>query len=214
MKDSGVEWIGEIPDGWEMLKIKQITIDHRQGFYSSREYDEKGYRLVRITDINDNNTITTLTSPYYELEESEIERFQLKTGDFLFPRTGGVGRFGVFKSDELSIYGSFLIRFRFSNLVHHSLIRYFLNTTAYLNQILQEIHGGVNQNIHVENIKDCKICFPIDIEEQNQIVTYLDQKTKEIDDLITSEKKRIELLKEYRQSLISEVVTGKIKVTI
>jgi type I restriction enzyme, S subunit len=213
MKDSGVEWIGEIPEGWEVIRIKQITTDHRQGYYSSREYDNTGYRLVRITDINDNNTITTKTSPYYELEESEIERFKLKSGDFLFPRTGGVGRFGVFQSEDISIYGSFLIRFRFSNRIHHSFIRYYFNTPAYLNQILQEIHGGVNQNIHVENIKDCKIGFPIDKGEQIQIVTYLDQKTKEIDDLISSEQKRIELLKEYRQSLISEVVTGKIKVT-
>jgi restriction endonuclease S subunit len=50
------------------------------------------------------------------------------------------------------------------------------------------------------------------IEEQQQIVTHLDQKTKEIDDLISSQQKRIELLKEYRQSLISEVVTGKIRI--
>lgn len=66
--------------------------------------------------------------------------------------------------------------------------------------------------IYSYNIEDTEIIVP-PLQEQKQIVIYLDQKTKEIDDLISSEQKRIELMKEYRQSLISEVVTGKIKIT-
>jgi type I restriction enzyme S subunit len=212
MKDSGVEWIGEIPKHWEVKRIKNITENHRQGYYSSREYDESGHRMVRITDINDDNSISIVNSPFYDLEEVEVERFKLENGDFLFPRTGGVGRFGIFEGQEQSIYGSFLIRFRFSDDIRHSFIKYFLNTQSYLNQILQVIHGGVNQNVHVENIKECKICFPSDPKEQNEIIDYLDNHTKEIDNLISLEQQRIETLKEYRQSLISEVVTGKIRV--
>ena len=54
----------------------------------------------------------------------------------------------------------------------------------------------------------------LDIEEQQEIVEYLDKQTKEIDNLVSMEQNKIELLKEYRQSLISEVVTGKIKVVL
>ena len=212
MKDSGVEWIGEIPNHWEKSCVRYVTQEHRQGYYSSDSYTEEGLRVVRITDLNDDRTISIENSPFYQLSDLEEERFILKSGDFLFPRTGGVGRFGIFNDTIPSIYGSFLIRFRFSEEVVNQFMRYYFDSGVYLNQILSEIHGGVNQNVHVENIKDCKIFYPKKLEQQ-QIVEYLDEQTQKIDKTISIEEKRIKLLKEYRQSLISEVVTGKLKVT-
>ena len=211
MRDSGVEWIGEIPSHWEKSCVRYVTREHRQGYYSSDSYTEEGLRVVRITDLNDNRTISIENSPFYQLSDLEKERFMLKSGDFLFPRTGGVGRFGIFNDSTPSIYGSFLIRFRFSDKVVNQYMRYYFDSGIYLNQILSEIHGGVNQNVHVENIKDCKVFYPKKSEQQ-QIVEYLDEQTQLIDKTISIEEKRIELLKEYRQSLISEVVTGKRKV--
>jgi type I restriction enzyme S subunit len=213
MMDSGVEWIGKIPIYWEKSCVRYVTHEHRQGYYSSDSYTEDGLRVVRITDLNDDRTISIENSPFYQLSDLEKERFILKSGDFLFPRTGGVGRFGIFNDSTPSIYGSFLIRFRFSDKVVHKYMRYYFDSEIYLNQILSEIHGGVNQNVHVENIKDCKIFYPKK-SEQHEIVSYLDEQTQLIDKTISVEEKRIELLKEYRQSLISEVVTGKIDVRL
>ena len=211
MKDSGVEWIGEIPSEWGKSKVKYLTDEHRQGYYSSEQYSETGLKVVRITDLNDDRTISIDKSPHYNLEDIEKDRFILKNGDFLFPRTGGVGRFGIFNDTTPSIYGSFLIRFRFNKKIFLQFLRYYFDSEIYLNQILSEIHGGVNQNVHVENIKDCFIYVPGKL-EQTQIVEYLDEQTQKIDSTIEKETQRIELLKEYRQSLISEVVTGKIDV--
>jgi len=211
MKDSGVEWIGEIPSEWGKSKVKYLTDEHRQGYYSSEQYSETGLKVVRITDLNDDRTISIDKSPHYNLEDIEKDRFILKNGDFLFPRTGGVGRFGIFNDTTPSIYGSFLIRFRFNKKIFLQFLRYYFDSEIYLNQILSEIHGGVNQNVHVENIKDCFIYVPGKL-EQTQIVEYLDEQTQKIDNTIEKETQRIELLKEYRQSLISEVVTGKIDV--
>ena len=211
MKDSGVEWIGEIPSEWGKSKVKYLTDEHRQGYYSSEQYSETGLKVVRITDLNDDRTISIDKSPHYNLEDIEKDRFILKNGDFLFPRTGGVGRFGIFNDTTPSIYGSFLIRFRFNKKIISQFLRYYFDSEIYLNQILSEIHGGVNQNVHVENIKDCFIYVPGKL-EQTQIVEYLDEQTQKIDNTIEKETQRIELLKEYRQSLISEVVTGKIDV--
>ena len=211
MKDSGVEWIGDIPSHWEKSCVRYVTQEHRQGYYSSDSYTDEGLRVVRITDLNDDRTISIENSPFYQLSDLEKERFILKGGDFLFPRTGGVGRFGIFNDSTPSIYGSFLIRFRFSEKVVNQYMRYYFDSGIFLNQILSEIHGGVNQNVHVENIKDCKIFYPKKSEQQ-QIVSYLDEHTQLIDKTISVEERRIEFLKEYRQSLISEVVTGKINV--
>jgi type I restriction enzyme S subunit len=72
--------------------------------------------------------------------------------------------------------------------------------------------GEIIVHIYSKNIKEIKTPIP-PLKEQLQIVEHLDIKTKEIDDLVHLEQKKIDLLKEYRQSLISEVVTGKVKVT-
>jgi type I restriction enzyme S subunit len=205
-KDSGVEWIGEIPSHWFKSKVRYVTKEHRQGYYSSDSYSESGLKVVRITDLNDDRTISIQNSPFYALSDVEKERFLLSEGDFLFPRTGGVGRFGIFTDSTPSIYGSFLIRFRFNEEVLLRYMRYYFDSDFYLNQILSEIHGGVNQNVHVENIKDCILFFP-NKNEQHQIVSYLDRKTEQIDSLIEKTRRKIELLKENRTSLINEAVT-------
>jgi type I restriction enzyme S subunit len=212
MKDCGVDWIGEIPDNWSVFKVSRFTKEHRQGYYSTDGYDNEGFRVVRITDLIENNKIIIENSPFYKLDKENEERYKLEKGDFLFQRTGSHKKIGVFNSNEPSVYGSFLIRFRFSNKINHHYLLHFFNSISYQNQLNEQIHGGVNPNIHVENIKVCYLTFP-PLFEQSEIVKYLDFKTKEIDDLVQLEQKKIDLLKEYRQSLISEVVTGKFKVT-
>jgi type I restriction enzyme S subunit len=210
LKDSGVEWIGEIPQHWEKLKIRRITDEHRQGYYSDNGYTESGYRVVRITDIKNNNIIDVSDSPFYELTEEDENRYKLEKGDFLFQRTGSDKKIGYFQSEEPSVYASFLIRFRFKNINPRFLIFYF-NSDLYQIQLNEQIHGGVNPNIHAENIKDCFIFVPPSF-EQNEISNYLEVNTQQIDQIISIEEKKIETLKDYRQALISEVVTGKIKV--
>ena len=76
---------------------------------------------------------------------------------------------------------------------------------------MKSLGQGVRQTISYNNIKDELLVIP-PLNEQQQIVEYLDEQTQLIDNTISVEEKRIELLKEYRQSLISEVVTGKRKV--
>jgi type I restriction enzyme S subunit len=205
-KDTGAEWIGDIPKGWVVSKVKYITRDHRQGYYSPAEYDDNGFRLIRITDIKDDHTVEVQSSPFYDRTEEEISNFIVRDGDFLFPRTGGVGRFGIVDFHTPSIYGSFLIRFRFNKLISRKLLKYFFDSQMYLDQVLMEIHGGVNQNVHVENIKSCNVLIPPP-SEQNQISNYLDRKTLQIDDLSEKTEQKIKLLKEQRSSLINECVT-------
>jgi type I restriction enzyme S subunit len=82
----------------------------------------------------------------------------------------------------------------------------------FVDQVKQEIHGGVNQNVHVENIKNVMFFQP-KIDEQVRISEYLSKHTGNLDQKIRLVKQKIQLLKEYRQALISSVVTGKLRVT-
>ena len=212
MKDSGVEWIGEIPKHWESLPIRYVTEDHRQGFYTSDPYDNEGVPILRITDIQEDHAFSHWDSPKYSRPEEELDKFYVKNGDFLFPRTGGVGRFGIVDFDFPCIYGSFMIRFRWDRSINRNFMKFFLESSLFTDQVKQEIHGGVNQNVHVENIKDVTFFRP-QLEEQSDISKHLQKKCSLIDQKISLEKNRFSLLSEYRQSLISSVVTGKVRVT-
>lgn len=212
MKDSGIKWIGEIPKHWTPTPIRHLTADHRQGFYTSDPYDDEGVPILRISDINDDHTFSHQDSPRYSRPESEIQNFYVQTGDFLFPRTGGVGRFGIVDFDFPCIYGSFMIRFRWVDSVDRNFMKFFLESSLFTDQVKQEIHGGVNQNVHVENIKNV-LCFQPPLDEQSRISEHISIHAENLDRKIDLVKKKISLLKEYRQSLISSVVTGKIKVT-
>ena len=142
----------------------------------------------------------------------ETEEFLLKSGDFVFARTGGAGSFGLVEDDHpRAIFASYLIRFRFDESVNTHFLKYLFLSSGFKNGIEMNIHGGVNKNVHAEDIKNQYISAPPLIEQQ-EIVDYLDIFTRKIQDLIQKSKASIELLKERRSSLISAAVTGKIDV--
>ena len=211
MKHSGVEWIGKIPKHWDKFIIRYLTEEHRQGFYTSDPYDDEGIPILRITDIQDDHSLKYGDSPKYNRPKKEIHNFLVKQGDFLFPRTGGVGRFGIIDFDQPCIYGSFLIRFRWKKNISINFLKFFFQSNIFQDQVKQEIHGGVNQNVHVENIKNC-LLFKPSLEEQKNISNHLEKITSKIDKKISLEKSRTQLLSEYCQSLISSVVTGKVRI--
>jgi type I restriction enzyme S subunit len=91
-------------------------------------------------------------------------------------------------------------------------LNYILSSDLGQSQVLFNLTGGNREGLTIEGIRNFRITIP-PMNEQIQIIQYLDSKTNEIDDLVHLEKKKIDSLKEYRQSLISEVVTGKVKVT-
>jgi type I restriction enzyme S subunit len=95
--------------------------------------------------------------------------------------------------------------------IKNDFIFWFMSSQFLISQIFYEIRENGQPNIGIEDFRKMKLTIP-PINEQQEIVEYLDKHTKEIDDLVQLEQKKIELLKEYRQSLISEVITGKIKV--
>jgi type I restriction enzyme S subunit len=192
MKDSGVEWIGEIPDGWEVKKIKYLgTVKSGDAIKSEEIRDFGEYPVYGGNGVlgyyNDFNFSKPILSIGRVGEKCGVvhlvmERAWINDNSLVF---------------ETTIEES-VLQFIFRILVTR-------NLNLLRNQNTQPLITG-------SMVKNESIPYP-PIQEQQQIVTYLDQKTKEIDDLIASEKKRIELMKEYRQSLISEVVTGKIKIT-
>lgn len=207
-KPSGVDWIGEIPSHWEMLPLRRITKEHRQGYYISGEYINEGVKLIRITDLQIDGTIKYDEMPFVNISERDETTFQVKNGDFLFPRTGSIGLLGVVNNPERAVFASYLINFRFQKKVKSNFLKYYFSSQCFKTGIETDLHGGVNKNIHAENIKNQVIAIP-SIEEQIHIANFLEEKTTQIDKLISNKQKLIELLKEERTAIINEAVSGK-----
>ena len=204
MKDSGIEWIGEIPSGWNVTKLKytcNITygISPPDTTYNDKgrgeilingpvEYSKEDFGYTRSTKwTTDPKKFTEKGSLLFCLRGSTTGRMNI-THDYV-----SIGR-GVCsiiskESQWFMIYSMFIVR----------------------DYIQGEITGSTFPSVTKDDVDNYFICTPPQ-QEQQQIVDYLDKETTKIDKLIDTENKRINLLKEYRQSLISEVVTGKVDV--
>jgi type I restriction enzyme S subunit len=208
MKDSGVEWIGEIPEGWIVSKNKffLIPIDNRSvdGQEELLSVSEHRGVVPRKSIKNDEEVLSRAeTLEGYK----KVSWGQLVSNIMLTWKRGlGVSSYEGIVSPAYSV-------FEFVES-HPKYFHYLFRTDQYIAEFKRNSTGVIESRLRMYDDTFLRLKSHIPpLPEQQQIVTYLDQRTKEIDDLIASEKKRIELLKEYRQSLISEVVTGKIKVT-
>ena len=211
MKPSGIEWSGDIPKHWEVRKLKRITIEHRQGYYDAAGYVDSGIRLARITDITDEGFLDYSDMPLVKWTK-ESDNYLIKKGDFLFARTGGAGRVALVEEDIEAVFASYLIRFRFDSSIDNKFLKYYFFSRLFLNGIANDVHGGVNQNVHAVNIKNQFIAFPSSKSEQYKIVYHIEKEAAIINTAIATIEKEIALVQEYRTALVAEAVTGKIDV--
>ena len=212
MKSSGVEWIGEIPKHWTLTRLKYISkipVTYGLNIEADR-YTTEGIRLIRITDIGEGGSLAQ--KGVYLPEDCVPQEQMLNSYDLLFSRSGAtVGKSYLHLQTGKYTSAGYLVRFNFDDYWTSKFIYYVTLSHFYRNWLEQQIIISTIQNVNGEKYSNFQLPIPRH-QEQKQIVSFLDHKTEQIDELITAEQRKIELLKEYRQSLISEAVTGKIDV--
>ena len=211
MKDSGVEWIGEIPSEWKVYKLKHLL--DTPMLYGANEtgiaYDEYLPRYIRITDITSDNKLKN--DGKLSLAEDVAEPYMLKNGDILFARSGGtVGKTFIYKDTYgKCAFAGYLIRARLKNWIIPELIYYYTLTSSYDSWKNRIFIQSTIQNIGADKYCNMEIAISATKKEQKDIVNFLDNKCAEIDNLISEKEKLITNLEEYKKSLIYEYVTGK-----
>ncbi|HEE6638201.1 restriction endonuclease subunit S [Acinetobacter baumannii] len=217
MKDSGVEWLGEVPEHWEIWKFSHIAPIITCGVASTPTYVDESEGMPFLSAQNIKNNKLSLHKFNYishELHEQLTRYRRPEYGDILVTRVGaGIGEACVVDIDlEFSIYVSLThIRVK-AELAHNKFIMYFFGTDycKFLNFDGTVTGGGVG-NLNVNNVVRYKIALP-SIEEQQQITEYLDNYINKQDELIAKAESAIQLMQERRTALISAAVTGKIDV--
>ena len=167
----------EFTDAWEQRKVSEITKFHKQGYYTTEEYnDNKKYYLLRGTDLTGNKLVLKDT-PKIDASEKDYDAFKTEIGDFLIVRSGNVGTYGIVDIDIPAIFGSYLIDFRFdTEKVTNEFFGYFYQSERFQSQLNKITQSSANININAENIKSTYISLPVLIEQKkiSNIMSTLD----------------------------------------
>ena len=213
MKPSGVEWIGKIPKDWSavpLTKYLESIIDYRG---RTPEKTEDGRFLVTAKNVRDGQIDYEISQEFTSEDEYQriMTRGMPQIGDVLLTTEAPLGE--VANVDDVSIaLAQRIIKFRpKSDRLNPYFLKYWILSYSFQSELRQYATGSTAQGIKASKLCLLKLNLP-PLKEQIQIANFLDRKTERIDELISTEQRKVELLKEYRQSLISEVVTGKIDV--
>ena len=210
-KDSGIEWIGEIPENYKLIRLKFLLKEKLQyGANSSGiEFNSDLPRYIRITDIKDSKTLYDENK--LSLSEVDAKDYILDDNDILFARSGATsGKCFIYKKEiGKATFAGYLIRAKIdeTKLLPNFLVLYTM-TKAYEEWKNQVCIQATIQNISAEKYVNLIVPVP-PLPEQESIAKMLDSKCAQIDSLIAEKELLIQDLAEYKKSLIFEVVTGK-----
>lgn len=220
LKDSGIEWLGDIPEHWEVLKFR-YKFDTTKGLTITKaNLQDEGIPCVNYGEIHSKygfevnpeiHNLKYVSEDYLETNKNSL----LSKGDFVFADTSedieGAGNFTHLNSEIATFAGYHTIIARLNDNSDSRFIAYFMDSSSYRTQIQNLVKGVKVYSITNKILKDTVLFFPPK-EEQKMIAEYIDNKVEKIFMSIEKLEKSIQKLKEYRQSLISEAVTGKIDV--
>ncbi|MDD3916582.1 MAG: restriction endonuclease subunit S [Eubacteriales bacterium] len=210
MKDSGVEWIGEVPTHWDVINLKQswdvIDCKHR-----TAEYVDDGIPIVSTTEVKPGrlsleNTRLTTESEYLDLIQGRCP----KKGDIVLSRNASLGSAAYVDTDQKFCMGQDVCLVK-SKDCSQLYLTYQINSPIVQNQIVSTMVGATIRRINVNQIKNLLVVKPPRV-EQELIGQFLDCETAKIDTVTNTINQQIERLQEYRTALISAAVTGKIDV--
>ncbi len=219
MKDSGIEWLGMIPEGWEVKKLKHFAAEKfKNGIFKKKEFYGSGIKLINVFDVYRQNFYIDFDSlDSIEVTKKEFQTYSVKAGDIVFVRSSlkleGVGASACVPSlSEPIIFECHLVKLRaFSKIIPEYLIN-FLNSSVVRQRLIALANTVTMATIGQSTLTNLEVEIP-PVSEQQAIVEFLKNETAKIDKLIIKIESQNEKLKESRQTLISNVVTGKIKVT-
>lgn len=218
MRDSGVEWIGDITEGWAVTKIKYTTqLNGRIGWQglTSSEYQEQGPYLITGTDF-ENGQINFEKAVHIEEQRwKEATQIQVENNDLLITKDGTVGKVAIISGlNEKASLNSGVLRIQTTERVCRKFLYYVLLSEEFW-LWFNYTNSGASTILHLyQNVFERFTYVIPSIQEQQAIANFLDEETKKLDDAKDLLEQQIEKLKEYRKSLIWETVTKGLDKTV
>lgn len=210
MKKSGAEWIGDVPKHWKIFRIKNIAKEIGDGLHSTPEYDGNG-DVFFINGNNIGDEYLNIKENTNKLNETEREKYKLpllNENTIMIALNGATYGKTSFYNGEKVLLGKSAGYITLSETCNRRYIRYFLQSYSAKYFMTLSLNGTTIQNLSLNTLNNFYITFP-NMEEQQEIVKFLDIKCSELDKLIIKKEELLADLESYKKSLIYEYVTGK-----
>ena len=212
-KNSGVEWLGEIPSHWEVVRLGSLGIFSKGNGISRNELVADGIPAILYGDIYTKYNYQAIEIKNFISTETSLKAVKISENDILLTGSGetkdDIGKCVVFKGKEAFAGGDIIIFKQDKN--NSTFLAYSLNSSYSIMQKTIMAKGEIIVHIYSSMLKELLLPLPPK-SEQEKIVEYIENKISKIDKLLNLEQECIKSLKEYKASLIDSVVTGKVKV--
>ena len=211
MKDSGVEWLGEVPEHWDVAVVKRAFIVKLGKMLQPDQKDETDVlqKYLKASNLTWDGVKDIDNEMWFS--KNELKKLKLERGDLLVAEGGDVGKSCIFDSSEEFYYQNSVNRVRGQKNNANKFLYYWLFTLKYSGYIDILCNKSTIAHFTAEKLNETILLLP-DSVEQNEITAYLDRENGIINQLILKQNQLIKKLKEYRSSIISHAVTGKIDV--
>ncbi len=215
MKSSGVEWIGDIPEKWDVCKtFRLLSMPITDGPHETPFFVDEGIPFISAEAISSGNGLINFSNKRGYISEDYYKecckKYTPQVDDIYMIKSGATtGRVAYVSNDidfKFTIWSPLAVFRVNKQLSYPKYVYYFLLSDSYQKQIETKWSYGTQQNIGMRNIEKLFVCIP-PFFEQKEIADYLDAKCAKIDAFIAKQKTVIEKLKEYKQSVITEAVT-------
>jgi len=213
MKDSGIEWLGEIPAHWEVKRLRHISPSLGVGVVvnPSNYVADEGLPFLYGSDISEGQIHATGARRISRQDSRRLPKSELRPGDLVMVRVGAPGVTAVVPPDLDGANCASLLVIRRSHGLASSWLCYALNSRYVRLQIEAVQYGAAQEQFNVSHAVNFVIALPPQ-REQDSIADYLDRETAKIDTLVAKVREAIDRLRELRTAIISAAVTGKIDV--
>jgi type I restriction enzyme S subunit len=215
MKHTDIEWVGDIPSDWEMKRLGFLFSFGKGLGITKEDLQDEGIPCVSYGEIHSKygfevdpakNSLRCVDKKYLKTDRNSL----LKYGDFLFADTSedieGSGNFTYLRSDEKTFAGYHTIIIRSIEKLNHRYIAYLFDSLPFRTQIREKVWGIKVYSITKQILKNTKAIIPPQ-DEQKAIAAFLDTQCGKVDSIVTELDQQIEIIKQYKTSLITETVT-------
>jgi len=212
LKESGINWIDEIPEHWEVKRLKDLSNFINGYAFNSKEYKDNGVPIIRISNISDEinfKKCKNVESKYLKLAKHSL----IIKDDILVAMTGAtIGKNSIYKVERKALLNQRVGIIRANKNICNLFLFQIIKSQIFKDYIDLLCGGSAQENISKTQIENFYIQLP-PLKEQQQIADYLDAETETIDKIVKNIETQITTLQELRKILINDVVTGKVKVT-
>ena len=209
MKDSGIEWIGEIPERWEITKIKHIVSSVTDIDHFMPDSAEFGIPYLMIGDLKDlSSSIDWDSSKKISIED--YKKLSIKSrpqiGDIIFARYASIGTTCYIDTDRDFLVSYACLTIHPSDLIIGKFLSYYLKSSSFAEDVLRRTNSSTQGNVGKDSLVNATIVLP-SIIEQTQIANFLDAKCSDINAMLSETRSSIEEYKKLKQAVITQAVT-------